>query len=73
METVVPKLAQQGPVTLALKKKDAAAALGVSVDYFDNHIRHELKAVRRGGLRLYSVRELEHWLEKTAELAVPAK
>jgi hypothetical protein len=33
---------------LALRRDEAAAALGVSPDHFDQHVRHELRAVRRG-------------------------
>lgn len=40
---------------------EAAAALGVSTDYFDQHIRPEMKLIRRGRLVLVSVRELERW------------
>ena len=38
---------------------EAAEALGVSPDYFDEHIRPELKLVRRGRLVLVSLSELE--------------
>jgi chromosome segregation ATPase len=52
---------------LALSKTEAAQALGVSVDFFDDHIRHELACIRRGRRRLYPVREVERWLEQAAE------
>jgi excisionase family DNA binding protein len=48
--------------TLALNQDEAAAALGVSVDFFAEWIRHELRVVRRGRRRLYAVAELERWL-----------
>jgi hypothetical protein len=51
---------------LALNKSDAAAALGVSVDFFDDHIVHELRVTFRGRRRLYAVRELERWLDESA-------
>jgi hypothetical protein len=51
---------------LALRREEAAAAIGVSVDHFDAHVRHELRAVRRGRIVVYPVRELERWLEKNA-------
>ena len=51
---------------LALRREEAAAALGVSADHFDHHIRHELCAVRRGRVALYPVAELEGWLSKNA-------
>jgi excisionase family DNA binding protein len=55
---------------LALSRAEAAAALGVSVDFFDQHLRHEIRAVRRGRRRLYPVRELERWLDAAATRAL---
>jgi hypothetical protein len=51
---------------LALRRDEVAAAVGVSVDHFDSHVRHELRAVRRGRVVVYSVRKLERWLERNA-------
>ncbi len=51
---------------LALRREEAAAALGVSADHFDHHVRHEVRAVRRGRVALYPVAELEGWLSKNA-------
>jgi excisionase family DNA binding protein len=53
---------------LALAMDEAAEALSVSRDFFDQHIRHELRLVRRGRKVLVSIRELEHWLEQSAAL-----
>jgi excisionase family DNA binding protein len=55
---------------LALSKCEAADALGVSVDFLEEHVMHELRVVRRGRRRLIPVRELERWLETNASLAV---
>jgi excisionase family DNA binding protein len=52
---------------LALSKREAAEALGVSVDFFDEQIAHELRMVRRGRRRLVPVRELERWLDDHAD------
>lgn len=52
---------------LAVNKTDAARCLGVSVDFFDDHVAGEVRCVRRGRRTLYPVRELEQWLESTAE------
>jgi hypothetical protein len=46
------------PVRLALRREEAAA-LGVSVDFFDEHVRPELRAVHVGRRRVYRVAELE--------------
>ena len=47
---------------LALRKTEAAQALGMSVDFFEDHVLHELRIVRRGRLILVPIRELERWL-----------
>ena len=52
---------------LACNRTEAAQALGVSVDFFDEHVSGELSCVRRGRLRLYPIAELERWLERAAE------
>jgi hypothetical protein len=46
--------------------EEAAASLGVSADFFDSHVRAELKMIRRGRLVFVSVRELEAWAEREA-------
>jgi excisionase family DNA binding protein len=58
--------AAPGVARLALSKSEAAEALGVSVDFFDEHIAPELRIVRRGRRRLIPVRELEGWLGENA-------
>lgn len=55
---------------LALSPDEAAAALGVSRDFFDKHIAHELRWIRRGRRKFVPVVELERWLEREAALAV---
>src|SRR4051794_16685478 len=56
---------------LALTKAEAAEALGVSVDFFEDHVMLELRIVRRGRRRLIPVAELVRWLESSADLALP--
>lgn len=48
---------------LALSVDEAAEALGVSRDFFEEHIRWELRVVRRGRRILVPVVELQRWLE----------
>jgi hypothetical protein len=55
---------------LALTMTEAPAALGVSGDYFHEHVAPELRIVRRGRKRLVTVRELERWLEANASGAL---
>jgi hypothetical protein len=51
----------------ALTIPEAAAAVGVGPDFFDTHIRPELKVIRRGSKRLIPVTELERWCSENAE------
>jgi hypothetical protein len=55
---------------LALSPDEAAAAIGVSRDFFDQHVLPELRVVRRGRRRLVPVRELERWLDESAARAL---
>lgn len=58
---------------LALQRKEAAAALGVSVDTFDRHVRPELRCVYVGDTRLWPVAELERWLADRAMMPATAR
>jgi excisionase family DNA binding protein len=49
---------------LALTKREAAEALGMSVDSFERHVQPELRVVRRGRLRLFALTEIERWLRE---------
>jgi excisionase family DNA binding protein len=51
---------------LALSPDEAAAVLGVSRDYFDEHVIDELRIVRRGRRILVALAELERWLDRAA-------
>jgi excisionase family DNA binding protein len=51
---------------LALSPDEAAAVLGVSRDYFDEHVIDELRVVRRGRRILVALAELERWLDRSA-------
>lgn len=42
---------------------EAAEALGCSPDFFDKHVRHELRLVRRGRLTFAAIAELSRWAE----------
>lgn len=64
----VDKPTKLGP-RLALSPDEAAAVLGVSRDYFDEHVLPELRIVRRGRRILIAVTELERWLDRSAARA----
>lgn len=60
------KLAVSVP-RFALTPSEAAASVGVGVDFFDANIAPELRTIRRGRKRLIPVAELERWASETAE------
>jgi hypothetical protein len=51
---------------LAFRPLEAAEVLGVSDDYFREHVAPELCWVRRGALKLVARAELEAWLARSA-------
>jgi excisionase family DNA binding protein len=52
---------------VALTIPEAAASLGVGVDFFNENIRSDLMVIRRGSKRLITVTELQKWCEENAE------
>lgn len=54
---------------LALTREEAAAAIGVSLSFFAEHIQPELRLVRRGNVRLVPITALDEWLRRNAEAA----
>lgn len=53
-------------VPLALRPEQAAEALSVSRDFFDEHVAPDLRWVRRGRLKLVAVAELQRWLDASS-------
>ena len=58
---------------LALSPNEAATSLGVSRDYFDEHVGPELRWIRRGRRKFVPVRTLEQWLEHSAVRTLPSE
>jgi hypothetical protein len=58
---------------LALTPPEAAAAIGVGPDFFAEHVRAELRLVRRGSKTLVPVDELKRWVRENAEELPVAK
>ena len=56
-----------GPRRLALSVAEACDALGVSWDFWREHVEPELRVVRRGRRKLVAVVELEAWLARSAD------
>jgi hypothetical protein len=52
---------------LALKREEAAASLGMSLDSFEKHVQPSISMCRLGSMRLVPVGELERWLEHNCE------
>lgn len=55
---------------IALTLDEAAAAIGVSRDFLDEHVVGELRVVRRGRKRLVPVSELERWARESAQRTI---
>jgi hypothetical protein len=55
---------------LALRKPEAAAALGMSDETFDRYVRPTLAVVRAGTVRVYPVAALVAWLDDNARAPV---
>ena len=50
----------------ALTPPEAAAAIGVGPDFFEENVAPELRLIRRGRKRLVPVSELERWVSESA-------
>lgn len=59
------------PPRLALTLEEAADAIGCSPNFFDEHVRPNLRVVRLGSRRLIPTAELERWLQENAERVLP--
>ena len=66
MPTRAP-MEQAGQVPrVLLSRREAAAALGVSLRHFERHVQPYMRCVYSGQLRLYRLRDLERWAEAEA-------
>ncbi len=45
---------------------------GVSIDFFNEHVRSEVRVVYRGRVVLVPRTELERWVDENAALAIEA-
>jgi excisionase family DNA binding protein len=52
-------------------KVEAAEALGVSVDFLEDHVMRELRIVRRGRRLLIPLNELARWLDANSQRTLP--
>jgi excisionase family DNA binding protein len=59
--------AGRGLRRLSISPREAAEMLGVSRDFFDEHVKPELRIIRRGSKTiLIPVAELERWVDESA-------
>jgi hypothetical protein len=61
-----PRTERPPVARLALSKREAAEAIGCSVDFLEEHVWPDLKVIRRGRLCFVAVAELERWLDREA-------
>jgi excisionase family DNA binding protein len=55
-----------------LTRREAAAALGISLNHFERRVQPELKVVLSGQLILIPASELERWVQRHARFPVDA-
>lgn len=61
----IPRLAVRVP-------DEAAQVLGVSRDFFNEHVRDDVRVIRRGRLVFVAVSELQRWLDENASRVLGA-
>lgn len=68
-----PPVVSQVPMgpRLALSISEACGVLGVSHDFWHEHIAPDVRIVRRGRRKLVPTDELRRWLDSNAERALP--
>jgi hypothetical protein len=54
----------------ALTRREAAAALGMSINHFERKVQPDLKVILSGQLVLIPVTELERWVQRNARQLV---
>ena len=59
------------PPRVALSIEEACQSLGVSWDFWAEHVAPDIRVVRRGRRKLVGVRELERWVEENGEAVLP--
>lgn len=55
---------------LGLTRREAATALGMSLNSFERHVQPSIRLVRSGKLRIVPVGEIERWLKDNARLTL---
>ena len=55
----------------AITRREAAASLGVSLGFFEEHCQPHLKLLRLGRKCLVPISELDRWIDETAQRTLP--
>ena len=55
---------------IALTRDESAHSLGMGLTSFKKYVIPEVRAIRRGSLVLYPVRELQRWADENAERVI---
>jgi hypothetical protein len=63
--------ARSAPPRFALTKAEAAASIGVSVDFFEAHVQPHLDLIRKGRKVLVPTTEIERWVAERAAPTLP--
>jgi excisionase family DNA binding protein len=70
--SAAPRPRERDVPRFSLTRSEAATSLGVSVDFFEQHVQPELRLVRRGRLVLVPTAELERWVAQNAAVTLEA-
>jgi hypothetical protein len=57
---------------IAVPREEAAAIVGLPAKTFDRIVRPHIRAIRRGGVLLFPVSDLERWADENAEKVLAA-
>src|SRR5689334_5531746 len=66
MHRIIAEMLAKSPLW-AFTQKEAAARLGVSVDFFETYVEPEVRCVKRGRRRLFPIGEILYWLWRSAD------
>jgi hypothetical protein len=70
---VTPPRRQRQVPRISLTRQEAADSLGMSVTSFESYVQPHVRAIRKGKLLLFPVRELERWSEENAAMTLEAR
>jgi hypothetical protein len=57
---------------IAVPREEAAAIVGMHAKTFDRYVRPDLRVIRRNGVLVWLVADLERWADENAERVLAA-